>query len=185
MRLQNPVCALRQQRQFAGFLQTRQPCFRKHLSGQTSRPQFFSQLFCAQPPSGGGDTRILPRLVLFADDQPVALDYGYNHNRCFSLVEGSYDPAWSKAQVGSYNFVRILQDFETNALLVTTLDYLCGDNAFKIRTSNYTVQERHYYLFRKNISGAMLAGAMLATDALSRSLGGLLEKYGTKEKSNV
>jgi Acetyltransferase (GNAT) domain len=120
--------------------------------------------------------------VLFIDDQPVAFDYGYIFNRCFSLVEGGYDPAWSKAQVGSYNFVRILKDFEAHAVPVSTLDYLYGDNTFKIRTSNSAVPERHYYLFKKSVAGAILASAMLATDVLSRSLGGLLEKYGLKEK---
>ncbi|MCE9523558.1 MAG: GNAT family N-acetyltransferase [Alphaproteobacteria bacterium] len=119
--------------------------------------------------------------VLRIDGRPVAYDYGYVHEGRFYWVEGGYDPAWAKAQIGSYNFVRILLDLEARKSPVTSLDYLHGENAFKERTSNMKTHERHYYLLKRGVSGTPLAYAMRASDLVSRRLGGVLEKYQAKD----
>lgn len=119
--------------------------------------------------------------VLRIDGQPVAYDYGYVHEGRFYWIEGGYDPAWSKAQIGSYNLLRILLDLEAQQTPVTSLDYLYGENSFKERTSNMKTRERHYYLIKRGLRGTILASAMQSTDSLSRNLGALLERFELKE----
>jgi CelD/BcsL family acetyltransferase involved in cellulose biosynthesis len=118
--------------------------------------------------------------ILFVDDAPAAFHCGYVHRACFYMVDGGYDPRWSKAQVGIVTFLHVLQDLERHQDKVTVLDYLYGDADYKKRTSNLKAPERHYYLIKRSVSGAFLATAMRATDELSRKVGDVLDKYGVK-----
>lgn len=119
--------------------------------------------------------------ILRIDGQAVAYDFGYVHEGRFYWIEGGYDPAWAKAQIGSYNLVRILLDLEAQRTPITSLDYLYGENVFKERTSNMKTRERHYYLIKRGLRGTILASAMQSTDSLSRNLGALLERYELKD----
>ncbi|MCE9524343.1 MAG: GNAT family N-acetyltransferase, partial [Alphaproteobacteria bacterium] len=119
--------------------------------------------------------------ILYVGDEPAAFHCGYIHGTCFYMTDGGYDPRWSKAQLGSFIFLKVLQDIETQKDPVTVLDYLYGDSTYKKRTSNVVEPERHYYLIRKSVSGAVLATAMHVTDGLSRGLGATLDRYGLKD----
>jgi len=97
------------------------------------------------------------------------------------MTEGGYDPKWAKAQIGMLTFLYILKDLEAHAVPVTVLDYLYGGGTFKERTSHLLTRERHYYLFKRTLSGAAVAAAMRMTAATSEQLGGLLESLHLKE----
>lgn len=118
--------------------------------------------------------------VLFAGDQPAAFHLGYIAGSSFCMVNGGYDPAWAKSQVGILTFLMMLQDLERHRVPVTLLDYLYGGGAYKERTSNVKTQERHYYLIKRDFSGSALAVTMRTADAVSRSLGGFLERFQLK-----
>lgn len=120
--------------------------------------------------------------VLFRGESPVAFHLGFMHGHRFYMVDGGYDPAWAKAQVGIYTFLRVLQDLENERVPVTLLDYLYGDHAYKVRTSNEWAQERHYYLMRRDARGTLLAAALRTSDASSRTLASLLERIGFKTR---
>lgn len=123
--------------------------------------------------------------VLFRGESPVAFHLGFVHGQRFYMVNGGFDPAWAKAQLGIYTFLRVLQDLEAENVPVTLLDYLYGDHAYKVRTSNQRVCERHYYLMRRDARGALLAGALRAADASSRALGAVFERFGLKTRAKA
>jgi Acetyltransferase (GNAT) domain len=119
--------------------------------------------------------------ILFSDQEPIAFHLGAVHDTCFHMVDGGYDPDWAKMQVGILTFLLVLKDLEQHRTPVETLDYLYGGGTFKERTSNTTVPERHYYLFRRDAAGTALASAMFASDNLSRLIGEFLARYRLKE----
>jgi Acetyltransferase (GNAT) domain len=119
--------------------------------------------------------------VLFLGEQPVSFHLGYVYGSSLYMVNGGYDPAWAKAQLGMYTFLKVLQDIEASKTPLTILDYLYGDSVYKTRTSNHLTDERHFYLTKRSVRGAMLAGALRATDAFSRSVGNLLDRLGLKQ----
>jgi CelD/BcsL family acetyltransferase involved in cellulose biosynthesis len=119
--------------------------------------------------------------VLFVGDEPAAFHCGYVHHQCFYMVDGGYDPRWSKAQIGIVIFLHVLRDLERHGDCVTLLDYLYGGGDYKKRTSNIAEPERHYYLIKKGVPGTLVAAAMRATDGLSRGVGDALNKYGVKK----
>lgn len=119
--------------------------------------------------------------VLFAGEEPVAFHLGYVDGSCFYMVEGGFNPAWAKAQAGMLTFLYVLHDLERHKTPVTTLDYLYGGGAYKERTSNVRTPERHYYLIKRGMRGAVLAAAMSTADTLSRQVGGLLARYQLKD----
>lgn len=118
--------------------------------------------------------------VLFAGSEAVAFHLSYVDGTRLYMIEGGYDPAWAKAQPGMLTFLLMLQDLERHRVPVTTLDYLYGGGTYKERTSNLKTTERHYYLIKKGLNGSALAAAMHATEAVSRHIGGLLERYQLK-----
>lgn len=118
--------------------------------------------------------------ILFAGDEAVAFHLGYVDGSCFYMFDGGYDPAWAKSQVGMLTFLLVLQDLERHKVPVRTLDYLYGGGAYKERTSNLKTRERHYYLIKRGVRGAMLAAAMKSTDAMSRSVGAALDRLQLK-----
>jgi hypothetical protein len=118
--------------------------------------------------------------VLFAGSEAVAFHLSYVDGTRLYMLDGGYDPAWSKAQPGMLTFLLMLQDLERHRVPVTTLDYLYGGGTYKERTSNLRTTERHYYLIKKGLNGSTLAAAMHATDAVSRRVGEFLERYQLK-----
>jgi hypothetical protein len=123
--------------------------------------------------------------VLFVDGKPAAFHLGFLYHQRFYMVNGGYDPAWAKAQLGILTFLKMLQDLERERVPVTVLDYLHGEGAYKLRTSNALARERHYYLIKRNARGALLAGALRASDAGSRAFGALMDRFGLKERAKA
>jgi hypothetical protein len=119
--------------------------------------------------------------ILFAGEEAIAFHLSYTDAARLYMIDGGYDPAWAKVQPGMLTFLFLLQDLERHNVPVTTLDYLYGGGAYKERTSNLKTRERHYYLIKRGLRGAMLASAMRSMDTVSSSLGALLERYQLKE----
>jgi CelD/BcsL family acetyltransferase involved in cellulose biosynthesis len=119
--------------------------------------------------------------ILFLGDEPVSFHYGYVYRARFYMVDGGFDPRWSKSQLGILTFMLVLQDLEKQRDPVTVLDYLYGDGAYKRRTSNDLTPERHFYLIKKSVSGAILTAAMISFDTLSRGLGDAVGRLGYKD----
>jgi hypothetical protein len=123
--------------------------------------------------------------VLYVGGRPAAFHLGFVHHGRFYMVNGGYDPTWTKAQLGILTFLKVLQDLEQERVPVTVLDYLHGEGAYKLRTSNLLSGERHYYLIKRGVRGALLAGALRASDAGSRALGDFMDRFGLKVRAKA
>lgn len=123
--------------------------------------------------------------VLFVGGRPAAFHLGFVHHQRFYMVNGGYDPRWTKAQLGILIFLKVLQDLEQERVPVTVLDYLHGEGAYKLRTSNTLSGERHYYLIKRDVRGALLAGALRMSDASSRAFGDFMERFGLKVRAKA
>jgi hypothetical protein len=56
------------------------------------------------------------------------------------------------------------------------LDFTPMVNLFKLRTANDRREIRHFYLFKRNLVGALQYYTLKATDALSRAVGAMVKK---------
>jgi CelD/BcsL family acetyltransferase involved in cellulose biosynthesis len=119
--------------------------------------------------------------VLFIADEPVAFHLGHIDGGCLSMTDGGYDPKWAKAQVGMLTYLLMLKDLEAHRVPVTILDYSYGGGVYKERTSHVKTPERHYYLIKRSMIGTAVATAMRTTDAASRGVGQMLERYRLKD----
>jgi len=119
---------------------------------------------------------------LYLNGKAVAFHYGYNYNSTFYMIDGAYDPAWAKHQVGVVIFCEVLKDIEKHGDRITLMDYMYGGGTYKERSSNLKMPERHYYLIPRTLFGAVLAKSLILTDRFSRALGGFLERHGLKDR---
>lgn len=114
---------------------------------------------------------------LYVDGKAVAFHYGFNYASTFFMIDGGYDPVWSKSQIGVVIFCEMLKDIEKCGDRIALMDYMNGRNALKERTSNVVSAERNYYLFRRTVVGSIYYSSLKsmnrASDSITRFLGRL------------
>ncbi len=119
--------------------------------------------------------------ILYLDGEPAAFQYCLLFGATCMVEQIGYDPASTRRHhVGSILFFEVLHDFERRRLPVTLIDFSSTATFFKLRTTNTRFQVRNFYLFKRSAAGAALYAGLRCTDALSRGLGRLAERFGIK-----
>jgi hypothetical protein len=116
--------------------------------------------------------------ILRIGDTPVAFGLGYSDGHTYYGHHVGYDPAISKLQPGIYLHTAVMADLLSDG--ICRFDFLAGDSLYKQRMSNTSREERHYYLIPRGWPGTAYAFALTATNFLSESIGGWLDKSGLK-----
>ena len=114
--------------------------------------------------------------VLYLDDRPVAYWSGYLYRGRFSGANTGYDPAYARDRVGTFLFLRLLEDLCDDAA-AQTVDYGCGDAEHKRRFASGRTIEAHPLIFAPTFTGlranvmrtAIAAGDVAARSALERT----------------
>jgi hypothetical protein len=120
---------------------------------------------------------------LYLNGKAVAFHYGYNYNSTFYMIDGAYDPAWAKHQVGVVIFCEVLKDIEKHGDRITLMDYMNGPSILKARTGNRVANERNYFLFRRSPAGFLHYHSLKLTNRLSDSLAALLARLKLMQKA--
>jgi hypothetical protein len=125
---------------------------------------------------------ILRSYVLYLAERPIAFRLGYAYRGTYFSHNVGYDPEFAHLHVGMYLFTETLCDLMKSAD-VTRYDFLYGDAPHKQRLSNAARLEQHLYLVPKTAVRTLAALSFQGLNAVSGSVGTLLERYGLKQRA--
>lgn len=120
--------------------------------------------------------------LLTVDQKPVAWRIGLVSGGVFCSHHVGYDPDfedWHPGVLMHLYSVRHMAEVSGDAQL---MDLLYGDNDFKRRASNRSRDEQNYYLFPRTFRGALTYVCLAVCNAVSGTVGRLLERAGLKAK---
>lgn len=120
--------------------------------------------------------------VLTVDGEPIAWRIGFQSGSVFSSHHIGYDPAFEEWHPGVLMHIFSIRHMTESLRDVAVLDLLYGDNDFKRRASNRSRDEQNYYLFPRTFRGSLTYACLAVCNALSGTVGSLLERAGLKAK---
>lgn len=118
--------------------------------------------------------------LLTANNKPVAFQIGYSYDQTYFAYDIGYDPEIQKFQPGVFLHTEIIMDLCEQGDSIERFDFLMGDSIHKKRLSNYSHEERHYYLIPRTLRGTIIAIPLITINKLSAIIGNLLERYKLK-----
>lgn len=121
--------------------------------------------------------------ILYAGDKPIAFQAGHLYGGRYHAQEIGYDPEWARHHVGIFLHTEIIADLSASGRDVTCFDFGIGDTQHKQRLSTGTNAGGYYYLIPDTLRGSVIANSLRTTNALSTALGGVLERFGLRQKA--
>lgn len=124
---------------------------------------------------------MVPRRVLYLDEQPVAFWPGYIYNRTFTIGIPGYDPAYAEHRVGTYVQMRLIGDLCANAG-VDVVDYGRGDAEYKRRFGSESWEEQDVIAFAPTFRALRVNATRNAIVGAGRGAQAALAKLGLADR---